>query len=44
VEAALHARAEGCTTTPVGYLEAWYVDPDPRRRSVGRGLVEAAEV
>ena len=43
VEASLRAEAEGCTTSPVGYLEGWYVDPEWRLRGVGRRLVEAAE-
>ena len=36
-------RAEGCTTSPVAYIEGWYVDPDLRRRNVGSQLVHAAE-
>jgi aminoglycoside 6'-N-acetyltransferase I len=43
VEAALRSRADGCDSTPVGYIEGWYVDEDVRRRGVGRALVEAAE-
>jgi aminoglycoside 6'-N-acetyltransferase I len=44
LEVALRSRADGCdTTTPVGYIEGWYVDEDARRQGVGRALVEAAE-
>ena len=28
---------------PVGYVEAWYVDPDVRRHGYGRALLAAAE-
>ena len=43
VEAALRSRADGCETSPVGYIEGWYVDEDARRRGVGRALIDAAE-
>lgn len=43
MEMAIRDKAPGCTTTQIGYLEAWYVDPDWRRQGVGRRLVEAAE-
>jgi aminoglycoside 6'-N-acetyltransferase I len=43
LEAALRSRADGCDSTPVGYIEGWYVDEDLRRHGVGRALVEAAE-
>jgi aminoglycoside 6'-N-acetyltransferase I len=43
LEASLRSRADGCDTTPVGYIEGWYVDDDVRRQGVGRQLVEAAE-
>ena len=36
--------ADGCTTHPVGYVEGWYVDPDVRRKGVGKALVAAAEI
>ena len=42
VEASLRPIAAGCRTSPVGYIEGWYVDPDLRQRGVGRELVEAA--
>src|SRR5579875_237496 len=43
LEAAVRSRANGCDSTPVGYIEGWYVDEDVRRQGVGRALVEAAE-
>ena len=43
LEAALRSRADGCDSTPVGYIEGWYVDGDVRRRGVGGALMEAAE-
>src|SRR4051812_13856133 len=43
LEAAIRPWANGCDSRPVGYIEGWYVDPDARRRGVGRALVEAAE-
>jgi aminoglycoside 6'-N-acetyltransferase I len=37
------AYADGCRTSPVGYLEGWYVDADVRERGVGAALVRAGE-
>lgn len=43
VEAGSRPYADGCDTSPVGYVEAWYVDPDFRRGGYGRALLQAAE-
>ena len=43
VEVGERSYAEGCETSPAGYVEAWYVDPDARRQGVGRALLAAAE-
>jgi aminoglycoside 6'-N-acetyltransferase I len=43
LELGQRAFADGCTASPVPYIEAWYVDPDLRRSGVGRALIEAAE-
>jgi aminoglycoside 6'-N-acetyltransferase I len=43
VEVSIRPYADGCQTNDVGYLEAWYVDPDSRGQGIGRALVMAAE-
>jgi aminoglycoside 6'-N-acetyltransferase I len=43
VEAGSRPYAEGCDTSPVGYVEAWYVDEDVRRQGYGHALLRAAE-
>jgi aminoglycoside 6'-N-acetyltransferase I len=43
LEASLRAYADGCRTSPVGYIEGWYVDADLRRQGWGGELVKAAE-
>jgi aminoglycoside 6'-N-acetyltransferase I len=42
-EVGIRPYADGCETNDVGYLEAWYVDPDCRGQGIGRALVRAAE-
>ena len=43
VELSIRNYAEDCVTDRVAYLEGWYVEPEARRRGVGRALVEASE-
>jgi len=43
IEAGLRNYAEGCETSPVGYIEAWYVDAHLRGQKLGRALIRAAE-
>jgi len=43
LEASSHINTYGCETSPVGYIEGWYVDPDLRLQGVGEQLVDAAE-
>jgi aminoglycoside 6'-N-acetyltransferase I len=43
VEVGSRPYAEDCASSPVGYIEGWWVDADVRRRGVGRALIEAAE-
>jgi aminoglycoside 6'-N-acetyltransferase I len=42
-EAAERPYADGCDTSPVAYLEGWYVDPDVRAQKIGARLVAAVE-
>ena len=43
VEVSLRNYAEGCTTSPVAYIEAWYVDAESRQHKLGTRLVQVAE-
>lgn len=43
VEVSLRPHAPGCTTSPVGFIEGWYVRPEYRRQGVGRALIARAE-
>jgi aminoglycoside 6'-N-acetyltransferase I len=43
LESGLREYGEGCETSPVGYIEAWYVDEHIRGQKIGRDLVHAAE-
>ena len=43
VEIGSRKYAEGCETTPVAYLEGWYVDTDVRRAGLGARLIQTAE-
>lgn len=43
VSFSIRAWAEGCESTPVPYIEGWWVAPDLRGSGVGRALVLAVE-
>lgn len=42
VEVGERPFADGCASSPVAFLEAWYVDTDQRHLGMGRQLVDAA--
>jgi aminoglycoside 6'-N-acetyltransferase I len=35
--------APGCRSSPVPFIEGWYVEPPSQGRGIGRALIEAAE-
>lgn len=43
ISLSLRPWAEGCESTPVPYVEGWWVDADLRRSGVGRALMAAVE-
>jgi aminoglycoside 6'-N-acetyltransferase I len=43
IETGLRDYGEGCETSPVGYIESWYVDEYLRGQKLGRELVHVAE-
>ena len=42
-EVSLRSHAENCLSTPVAFLEGWFVDEAVRRAGVGTALVRAVE-
>ena len=43
LELGLRPYAEGCASSPVPFIEGWYVSPGARHKGAGRALVSAAE-
>jgi aminoglycoside 6'-N-acetyltransferase I len=43
IEVSLRDCAEGCTSSPVGYIEGWFVEDAYRRKGIGRLLMNTAE-
>lgn len=43
LELRLRAYAEGCTSSPVPFIEGWFVSGGARHKGAGRALVQAAE-
>ncbi|HTH23491.1 MAG TPA: GNAT family N-acetyltransferase [Vicinamibacterales bacterium] len=35
--------APGCKSSPVAFIEGWYVEPESQGLGIGRALIEAAE-
>jgi aminoglycoside 6'-N-acetyltransferase I len=43
IELSLRSIADGCASSPVPYIEGWFVAEKARRQGVGSALVRAAE-
>jgi aminoglycoside 6'-N-acetyltransferase I len=43
IEMSQREYAECCTSSPVAYIEGWYVDDDLRRQGLGAALVKTGE-
>lgn len=43
VEMDFRPYAPGCATSPVPFIEGWYIEPAWQRRGIGRALIGAAE-
>ena len=43
LELSLRSIADGCATSPVPYIEGWFVAESARRQGIGTALVRAAE-
>jgi aminoglycoside 6'-N-acetyltransferase I len=43
IEIGTRKYADGCETSPVGYIEGWWVDEDLRGQGLGKTLVKTGE-
>jgi aminoglycoside 6'-N-acetyltransferase I len=43
LELGVRTSAEGCSASPVPFVEGWYVSPIARHKGAGRALMSAAE-
>lgn len=43
IEARIREYGEGCETSPVGYIEGWFMYPDMRGQGISKWLTQAAE-
>jgi aminoglycoside 6'-N-acetyltransferase I len=43
IELSLRSLADGCVSSPVPYIEGWFVAQQARRQGVGAALIRAAE-
>ena len=43
IEARIREYGEGCETSPVGYIEGWFVQEEYRGKNVASALTQAAE-
>jgi aminoglycoside 6'-N-acetyltransferase I len=43
IELSQRNYAEGCTSSPVAYIEGWFIDDDLRQQGFGAALIEAGE-
>jgi aminoglycoside 6'-N-acetyltransferase I len=43
LELGFRPYAPGCSSSPVPFIEGWYVEPGVRKQGLGRALVAAAE-